>query len=208
MRNGFCFLADRLPDSIKGVSMDTRACTAIAIILKMESECSVQEKALYITGKLFCRDYETVLAMARCTSEELDAAIVEYLCGAPQAKTWRELHEGASPAKESVPQQKDFDFIQDSAAIVAAFRQVYGLSLEETCELHWWEFLALFDSLPLEGNSFMGIRRLRTMQSKRTDSPEARAELAKAKRKVALKDTRSPERKQADSKAVFDALEL
>ena len=54
----------------------------------------------------------------------------------------------------------------------------------------------------------MGIRRLRTMQSKRTDSPEARAELAKAKRKVALKDTRSPERKQADSKAVFDALEL
>lgn len=57
MRNGFCFLADRLPDSIKGVSVDTRACTAIAIILKMESECSVQEKALYITGKLFCRDY-------------------------------------------------------------------------------------------------------------------------------------------------------
>lgn len=205
-RNGFCFLSDRLPMSIKGISIDARACTAIAIYLKMESDCSIKEKAVYTVGKLFCKDYETVLSLAKCTPDELDSAILDYLCGAPQVKSWKELNEGIST--QAPKQKKDFDFVQDSASIVASFRQVYGLSLDETCELHWWEFLALFNSLPFEGNCFMDIRRIRTMRPKQNDSPEVKADLAKAKRQVALKDTRSPQQKRADSKVIFDNIDL
>ena len=53
MRNGFCFLTDVLPSSIGDHMIDTRACTAIAVTLKMQSDAPLQEKATYISCKLF-----------------------------------------------------------------------------------------------------------------------------------------------------------
>lgn len=40
-----------------------------------------------------------------------------------------------------------FDFGQDAGYIYAAFRQAYGIDLFRA-RLHWWEFVALFESLP------------------------------------------------------------
>ncbi|MGN0619084.1 MAG: Gp15 family bacteriophage protein [Ruminiclostridium sp.] len=41
------------------------------------------------------------------------------------------------------------NFIADSKYIYAAFRQFYGINLfEEQGKLLWWEFIAMFDSLP------------------------------------------------------------
>lgn len=43
------------------------------------------------------------------------------------------------------------NFIADSPYIYAAFRQYYGINLfEQRGKLLWWEFLAMFDSLPEE----------------------------------------------------------
>lgn len=213
MRNGFCFLADILPTEILGKKIDTRACTAIAIELCLESDWTPEEKAHYAIGKLFGQSYWTVLAQTGCEDnpDKLDTAIVDYLAGYPEVKSYAEMNaENGSETVSSrkVKTNKTFDFTQDSDAIISAFRQVYGLSLDEVCNLHWWEFLALFRNLPSEGNSFGQIREIRTKKPEKNDSPEYRAKLAKAKRQVALKDTRTPEQKAEDRKGMFDNIDL
>lgn len=44
--------------------------------------------------------------------------------------------------------KKGFDFEQDDSKIYAAFLATYQISLSTVEYLHWWEFMALFESLP------------------------------------------------------------
>lgn len=212
MKNGFCFLTDLLPTKIGNCTINTKACTAIAVTIKFQSECDLDEKAFYAVGKLFGKSYYDALNCSGLSADEFEHAIVSYLSGPAEAKTWAELH--SPKTADSKPKAKapyklpDFDFTQDSDSIISAFRQVYGLSLDETCDLHWWEFLALFRNLPPEGNTFSEVRALRNRKPRPSDSPEAKAELAKAKQAVKLKDTRSPEQKAKDRQTQFDDLEL
>ena len=216
MRNGFCLLVDKLPARIGDLPVDTRACTAIAVTLKLsEEESSETEKLMYMTQKLFKLSYEEALEKSGFKDfASFDSAIMNYMGGAPQAKSWKELHPEASKTADSASDSPegngmpDFDFTQDSGAICAAFRQVYHLSLDETCNLHWWEFLELFRNLPWEGNTFSEKRSIRSRKPEPKATPEQIAALKKAKRAVALKDTRSPEKKAKDRQAMFNALDL
>jgi hypothetical protein len=45
-------------------------------------------------------------------------------------------------------QKRSFSFEQDADMIYAAFYATYGISLTTIDFLHWWEFMALFESLP------------------------------------------------------------
>jgi hypothetical protein len=57
-----------------------------------------------------------------------------------------ENNEGLGPSRNS---NRAYDFDQDASMIYAAFRSQYGINLNKTKnqELHWWEFLAMFNSL-------------------------------------------------------------
>lgn len=218
MRNGFCFLVEHLPDSITinevTRKIDTRATVAIAIHLKLQEDCDDIEKAMYTAKKLFFgQSYESVKNTFKLTDgSELDKAMMEFVSGAPEVKSWSELsalkNGPSSDSSEKTQKKPDFDFRQDSGSIMAAFRQVYHLSLDETCDLHWWEFLELFSNLPTEGNSFMMKRHVRTMKIDSKDSPERKTAIREAKKAVKLKDTRSPEKKKADLQEQFNALSI
>lgn len=214
MKNGFCFLTDRLPTVIGNLPLDTRTCTAVAVLLKLQSDETDAVKALYMTRKLFRMSYDEALESSHMSPEELDGRMIEYLSGAPEVKSWNELHADASKTgagafsgrkRQSIP---DFDFVQDSGAIYSAFRQVYHYSLDEVCELHWWEFLELFRNLPAEGNTFSLKRSIRIRKPDPKATPEQRRALREAKQSVRLKDTRSPEQKAVDRQAMFNALDL
>lgn len=43
-----------------------------------------------------------------------------------------------------------YSFSQDAPYIYSAFREQYGIDLTETDDMHWWKFIALFDSLSEE----------------------------------------------------------
>lgn len=45
-------------------------------------------------------------------------------------------------------QERAYDFTQDSACILAAFWQAYGIDLVHVPFLHWWQFMALLENLP------------------------------------------------------------
>ncbi len=52
---------------------------------------------------------------------------------------------GKSTNSQSIP---TLSWLYDSAYVLGAFRQVYGIDLIRTDYMHWWEFLALFEALP------------------------------------------------------------
>ena len=69
------------------------------------------------------------------------------------------------------------NFITDSPYIYAAFRQYYGINLfKEHGKLLWWEFMAMFDSLP-EDSKIKEIMHIRTRSVPAPNSYNGAAEL-------------------------------
>lgn len=60
-----------------------------------------------------------------------------YYCGKPPESTGRGGRRGA----------RIYDFEEDADCIYSAFLSAYGIDLVST-SLHWWEFMALFTTLP------------------------------------------------------------
>lgn len=208
MRNGFCYLVDKLPSKFGKVTIDTRTSSAISCLLKCEEEgWNEAEKLEFMSQRLFGASIESVCEINNCRAEDVSNFIGKYISGAPEVKTWEELN-GKDEPKPQRKGNKVFDFVQDSASIIASFRCSYSMSLQEVCDLHWWEFLALFQNLPSEVNAFTSIQRIRDMKPEKNDSAERRAEISKAKKSVALKDTRSPEQKAEDRKGMFNNIDL
>lgn len=71
----------------------------------------------------------------------IDRMVWFYRCGEEEEneekKQRYQRRESKSPA---------FSFTQDAPYIYAAFREQYGIDLTE-CDMHWWKFMALFESL-------------------------------------------------------------
>lgn len=72
----------------------------------------------------------------------------------------------------SSAEKRVYDYEQDAGLIYAAFRQVYGISLQAE-PLHWWEFLALLSALP--DSCTMGkVMGYRAMDTSKLKGPEKR----------------------------------
>lgn len=220
-RNGFCFLVDKLPKNIQinghTLSLDTRTSTALSSILYLQNPNHTNlEKAQFVASRLLpdfsCHTLRDILEYTEATEEKLAGALFKYLHGYPEVKSWRELHADGAKTAENASGRKSnaiptFDYVQDSDAIISAFRQVYRMNLEQVRDLHWWEFLALFNNLP-DTTTFSAMRKIRSMKIDPKDSPERKAEIREAKRAIALKDTRSPEQKRLDLQSQLNNLEL
>ena len=123
---------------------------------------------------------ETILAEGEEITPDLyiDAfsSILEYLKGYPV--------EGTSRSREPI-----FSYFQDHAYIVAAFRQAYGMSLEDIQKTHWWEFQALLTGLP-EDTRLSQIMRIRSMEIDPKASPAEKLRIQKAKSLLRIKRKR------------------
>lgn len=100
------------------------------------------------------------------------AAIIDfYLCG--------ESRRESEPAKERL-----LDWEADSAAIWADFRVYVGIDLDRE-RMHWWEFMALFRSLP-EDARIRQIMELRAVDLSKIQDQKTRDDYARRKRMVTL----------------------
>ena len=108
---------------------------------------------------------ETILAEGEEITPDLyiDAfsSILEYLKGYPV--------EGTSRSREPI-----FSYSQDHAYIVAAFRQAYGMSLEDIQKTHWWEFQALLTGLPEDTR----LSQIRPEGQPRRETEDSEGEIA------------------------------
>ena len=220
-RNGFCFLCDRLPHRIAGndgttMALDTSTASAISVILYLKGDHDAYEKSEYTISKLLRNSDGTrptlkeALEHLHLSEYDLSKTLFDYLAGAPKAHKINANNKNqlaTALSEENNKTTPNYDYTQDSPYIIASFRQVYGLSIDDIKLLHWWEFLALFNALPDECY-FSRILQIRGMKIDPKATPERKEEIRKAKKAVALIDTRTPEQKEADRIAQFNALEL
>ena len=116
------------------------------------------------------------LSLSTCKTPYLSPSIGSYL--AAISTTF------LLPLGKSEPKNKVLDWEKDSATIWADFRGYFGIDLDKE-NFHWWEFMALFESLPKDCaiKRIMGIRAIDLSKIK---DPEIRAEYEEQKRLVAL----------------------
>jgi hypothetical protein len=190
MERRWCILTDALPTTLKiggqDVPIDTRTSTALNCIRKMREDIPEEAKLIYLTSRL---------GLPR--TAEAVAKAIEYLAGPP-----------ADEEKATAPGPPAFDYFQDADLIYAAFQQAYAMAgYCEITTMHWWRFLALLKGLPSD-TRFMEVVSIRTMEIDPKDSAETKARKRRAKRAVALKDTRTEEEKKRDIQNAFNNLGL
>lgn len=151
------------PNKILSKEIDTGFYKWIKIGRILESNLRQNEKASLVL-------LNTIGEIPQEPAEWIEAILDFYCCGRPVSK--------------SEPKNKVLDWEKDSATIWADFRGYFGIDLDKE-NFHWWEFMALFESLPKDCaiKRIMGIRAIDLSKIK---DPEIRAEYEEQKRLVAL----------------------
>lgn len=108
--------------------------------------------------------------------EAVEAMIRFYRCGADAPSTSGQ--EDGPP-----PEEPAYSYEHDAGYIYAAFMQAYGIDLSKN--IHWWQFRALFQSLP-EDTMLMKIIGYRTAKVPAKASAEQRQRINDLKRIYAL----------------------
>lgn len=91
-------------------------------------------------------------------------------------------NQGKSEKSSSTP---TLSWLYDSAYVLGAFRQVYGIDLIRVDYMHWWEFSALFEALPEETpiKKRIAYRQIRLSDIR---DKERRRQILKIKKAVAF----------------------
>lgn len=105
-------------------------------------------------------------------AECLQGVLDFYFCGEPI--------DGNEPA----PKEPVLDWEKDALRIWGDFRVYAGIDLSTT-RMHWWQFMAIFRSLPSESQIKFAIA-YRGMDLSEIKDAKTRAQYAKIKRAVAL----------------------
>lgn len=120
------------------------------------------------------------------TPQPLTRGIVEglrYFCEAMPLEP--DPPEGADGEADGTAKPPVWDWAFDAKYVLGDFRRYYGLDLLRTEYLHWWEFKALFLSLPTESRSMERIGIRGTDLSKIKDRNRQKA-VAQMQRRIAL----------------------
>ncbi len=141
--------------------------------------------ALYLPGLSLSTGEEAIEALKKITWF--------YRCGADPEETTESGH--------AEDEGQSFNYDIDADYIYAAFRQAYNIDLAEN-NLHWWQFRALFKSLP-ETTQFMKIVGFRTIKISGKLSKEQRQYYEKMKRLYRLPESKDRQQLESDLAAVL-----
>lgn len=95
----------------------------------------------------------------------------------------------SSEEEEERPGAPVFSFSQDAVFIYSAFREVYGIDLENIEYMHWWKFKTLFDGLPSDTEIKERIY-YRGVNLNAIKDKEERKRIQKIQRRIAIRDER------------------
>lgn len=139
----FNIINKKLPESVKindriyPVAYGFKESVQIEII--MFSDISDEEKLVRSLNIFYLNNIPPDINQA------MEQLLWFYNCGKePQKKEQKK--KGPQPQKQT---KRAYCFEVDAGRIYAAFRSQYGINLNRTKseDLHWWEFMALFESL-------------------------------------------------------------
>ncbi|MBF0965751.1 MAG: hypothetical protein HXK09_01015 [Actinomyces bouchesdurhonensis] len=184
-------LIDGLPDSVEiagqEVSIDTSFRTGILFEEMMLDGSMDDMEKLRTSLDLYFPSYDFDLDVV---PEAVAALLWFYRCGADGES--KEDSQSGTPAKDP-----PYSYEYDADYIYAAFLGSYGIDLARA-SLHWWQFRALFRSLP-EDTQFMKIVGYRSVDKQTLSkmSKDQRQHITKMQKLFAL--PLSADRQQLES---------
>ncbi len=139
-------ILDRLPDTVTigGEEYQIYADFRTSILFEVMMRSNLPE------GEKLSRMLSLYYPVIPDSWEEAVERIVEfYNCGEKPQKPKQEKNK---TRREFSQDRVAYSFEQDAPYIYAAFLSEYGINLQKipSKDLHWWEFLALMESLPEE----------------------------------------------------------
>lgn len=129
-------LCDKAPDAITVSGVEYKINTDFRVWIKFELILTVQVDNT-ISAEILAEIQQLIFKAPCPMSEDTVNAILDfYRCGKPHEK-----HSSSNSNGKAV-----FDYDYDDGYIYAAFKEQYGIDLNDA-NLHWWKFRALFQSL-------------------------------------------------------------
>lgn len=183
-------ILDRLPESVEVRGKEYKIYSDFRTSILFETMMRSRELRPHEKIRQMLQIYYPVIPPDR---EEAVKKILWFYAGGKEAKQKRE--EKNTTRKSFRKNQTAYSFEQDAPYIYAAFRKEYGINLQKIKneELHWWEFLALFDSLP-DDSKIMKIMYWRTCSTSGLPRKEVER-LNELKERYKLVDEESVEEK-------------
>ena len=147
-------------------------------------------------------------------------AIIQFYSGFPKAEN--ETQRKKKQKHKENPKPPSFDFAYDANYIYCSFLSFYGINLQATEYMHWWEFLVLFEGLMMSENTsvnfVVGVRqtkikpstpkeekkRIQTLQKDFALPESENSQLAKDNMNSILSKMGNPKKKGADDEQKSD----
>ena len=175
-------LVDKLPTDYEGLKVETNFRSFILFELLMQDNSITQRDKILLSINLFYKEpIDDIKKM-------MDGILWFYKCG----------EEEKPQKKEGKGNQKQiYSFEYDAKYIYSAFKDQYGIDLNEIDYLHWFKFRALFEGLKSD-NKICEIMGYRAIDLGKIKDKDEKAKYRRLQRQFALPDNRTKEEKEKD----------
>lgn len=160
-------------------------------------ELLMQESNLSNEAKVYqaLKIYYPNINQIENVNKAIDNMLWFYKCGKED-----EEETGQKATKGNVKRIYSYEF--DNELIYSAFKDQYGIDLQDIEYLHWWKFKAMFDALK-DDNKIVEIMSYRAINLSKIKDKEMRKHYKKMQKLYALPDMRSEEEKENDFAEAF-----
>lgn len=176
-------LIDELPTDYEGLKINTNFRSFILFELLMQDNNINKSDKILLALNLFFEEQPKDLKKA------IEGILWFYKCGEEEKKAKRKSK------KENIKQIYSFE--HDAKYIYSAFKDQYGVDLNEIDYLHWFKFKALFEGLK-DDNKICEIMSYRAIDINNIKNKDEKEKYKKLQRAWALPDNRSVEQKEND----------
>mgnify|MGYP006070170567 CR=1 FL=1 len=159
-------------------------------LLMQESNLSNEAK-VYQALKIYYPKLNQISDIDRA----IDNMLWFYKCGKKD-----EEETSQKSIKGNVKRIYSYEF--DNELIYSAFKDQYGIDLQDVEYLHWWKFKAMFDALK-DDNKIVEIMGYRAVNLSKIKDKEMKKHYKKMQKLYALPDMRSEEEKENDFAEAF-----
>ncbi len=185
-------LIDNIDNVVKQkirIEFDTNFRTCILFELLMQDNNLTKQQKIPLALNLFYQKLELITDIEKA----IDKILWFYKCG-------KEEKTGENNNKENKKQIYSYEF--DDELIYSAFKDQYGVDLQDIKYLHWWKFKAMFEGLK-DDNQIVKIMGYRAMDTSKIKDKDERKHYKKLQKLYALPDMRTKEQKEADFGKAF-----
>ena len=159
-------------------------------LLMQESDLSNEAK-VYQALKIYYPNINQI----EDVNKAIDNILWFYKCGKEEKEEVDQKE-----TKRNIKRIYSYEF--DNELIYSAFKDQYGIDLQDIEYLHWWKFKAMFDALK-DDNKIVEIMGYRAMNINKIKDKEMKKHYKKMQKLYALPDMRSEEEKENDFAEAF-----